>query len=67
VNEVYFHLVPRLKMSGSLHPPPPPICLYGVDRENLPFFLNSDVVRWGRIAIGGHCEAFRSVDADARI
>jgi hypothetical protein len=34
------HLVPRLRMSGGV-PPPPSICLRGVDRESF-VFKNSD-------------------------
>ena len=38
----------------------PPICFHDVDKEK------SDWVRLGKTSVGGHCEAFRDVDADAR-
>jgi hypothetical protein len=45
-----------------------PLCaLWRGQGKLILFFFNSVVVRWGRMAVGGHCEAFRSVDADARI
>jgi hypothetical protein len=65
----YLSLVPRLRMSGTsarFYPPPPAMPLWR-GQGKLTLFFKFGCGEVGKDVGGVHCEAFRSVDADARI